>query len=66
MILSKGPGIHGHGSVVCQVLEPGDTIIPIFCVEEDLPSFNTPAHDMMEYSGSLPKADKRLIKLTVA
>jgi len=52
--------------VICQVLEPGDKIISICGVQEDLPSFNTPAHDMMEYSGSLPKADKRLIKLTVA
>jgi len=47
MILSKGPGIHGHGSFVCQVLEPGDTIITICGVEEDLPYLNTPAHDMM-------------------
>jgi len=33
-----------------QVLEPGDKIIPIVVVEEDLSSFNTPAHDVMEYS----------------
>jgi hypothetical protein len=52
--------------VICQVLEPGDKITPIFGVEEDLPSFNTPAHDMMEYPGGLPKADKRLSEGIVA
>jgi len=48
------------------VLEPGDKVISIFCVQEDLPSFNTPAHDMMEYLWALPEADKRLSELTVA
>jgi hypothetical protein len=66
MIWQQRPGIHGHGSVLCQVPEPGDKIISICCVQEDLLSFNTPAHDMMEHPGSLPKADKRLIELTLA
>jgi hypothetical protein len=35
------------------VPEPGDKIISIFSVQEDLPSFNTPAHDMLEYAGGV-------------
>jgi hypothetical protein len=54
MVVYQRPGIHVHGSFLCQVPEPGNTIISIFCVQKYLPSFNTPAHDMMEYAGGLP------------
>jgi hypothetical protein len=66
MIWQQCPCLDRHGSVVCQVLEPGDKISTIFCIQKVLPSFNTRAHDMMEYPRGLPEADKHLRELTVA
>jgi hypothetical protein len=42
-------GVDSHILVVWKVLQPGDKIIPVFGVEEDFPSFNSSAHDMMEH-----------------
>jgi len=47
-------------------IEPGDKISTIFCIQKVLPSFNTRAHDMMEYPRGVPEADKHLSELTVA